>query len=211
LFLDEVSEITPHMQVKLLRALEDGEYIPVGSNTAQKADVRIIAATNRNFEDLIQQGLIREDIFYRIHVLAITVPLLRDRKEDIQLLVDHFLSHFGYDKTQHVLPGDVLEKLYTYHWPGNIRELQNVLRRYLTIGRLDFRSAHKTEPDKKDDGVEEEFSQESPKLREAVEDFEKRFIINTLKRHHWHKGKAAMALDIPRRTLHRKLKKFGIK
>jgi transcriptional regulator with PAS, ATPase and Fis domain len=211
LFLDEVSEISPHMQVKLLRALEDGEYTPVGSNTAQKADVRIIAATNKNLENLIQQGLIREDIFYRIHVLAITVPPLRDRREDIPLLVDHFLEHYGYDKKQQVLPGDILEKLYTYHWPGNIRELQNVLHRYLTIGRLDFRSINNPETEENGNGADREPTQESTRLREAVEDFEKRFIISTLEKHHWHKSKAATVLGIPRRTLHRKLKKLGIK
>jgi len=176
LFLDEVGEINPNMQVKLLRALESGEYIPVGSNTTKNANVRIIAATNKNLEDLIQHGLIREDFFYRIHVITIIVPPLRDRKEDIPLLVDHFLEHYGNAKKQPTLPGEVLEQLYMHDWPGNIRELQNALHRYLTVGRLDFRGARKTNSDKRGNGSITKVVRESLKFREAVGDFEKKFI-----------------------------------
>ena len=127
LFLDEVGELHHTMQVKLLRALDRGEYIPVGDTTAKQANVRIIAATNRNLAELRQKGLIREDFFYRIDVVAITVPPLRDRKGDIPLLIDHFLEHYGAGKKRSDFSGKILESLYRYNWPGNIRELENVI------------------------------------------------------------------------------------
>jgi PAS domain S-box-containing protein len=210
LFLDEAGEIPLHMQVKLLRALEDGEYIPVGSNMTQKADVRIIAATNKNLETLVEQGLIREDIFYRLQVITMTVPPLRERKEDIPLLVDHFLQHYGKKKNQLTLPGKILEQLYTYHWPGNIRELQNVLRRYLTIGRLDLTDTRQIVPEKIDNVSDLKFDQKRLELREILEHVEKQVIINMLNQQHWHKSKTAAMLGIPRRSLYSKMKKHGL-
>ncbi|MCP4402483.1 MAG: PAS domain S-box protein, partial [bacterium] len=141
LFLDEVGELSPAMQVKLLRALESGEYIPVGENTPRHADVRVIAATNRNLAEQLRQGVIRQDFFYRINVVTMTLPPLRDRREDIPLLVDRFLKHGDGGKQRTTLPGKIVEALYKYDWPGNIRELQNVLQRYLTVGRLDLTGA----------------------------------------------------------------------
>ena len=139
LFLDEVAELSPDMQVKLLRAIEGGGYFPVGDNRARHSDFRVIAATNRNLRELVKSGRVREDFFFRIHIIPITLPPLRARREDIPLLVDHFLRQFAADGQETLrLPGKVMESLYTYDWPGNIRELQNVLRRYLAIKRLDF-------------------------------------------------------------------------
>ena len=136
LFLDEVGDIGLNMQVKLLRAISGDGYTPVGSNTIKNADVRIIAATNRNLRDLVRRGVMREDFFYRIHILPIYLPPLRDRKDDIPLLIDYFLQL--QDKKHPPLPGHISEALLNYNWPGNIRELQNVLHRYLTLKRLDF-------------------------------------------------------------------------
>ena len=128
LFLDEIGEIGLNMQVKLLRAISRDGYTPVGSNVIKNADVRIIAATNRNLRDLIKKGAMREDFFYRIHILPIYLPPLRERKDDLPLLVDHFLQM--YDRNHPPLPGHVAESLLNYDWPGNVRELQNVLHRY---------------------------------------------------------------------------------
>jgi len=119
-----------------LRAISGDGYTPVGGNTVKKSDVRIIAATNRNLRDLVKRGAMREDFFYRIHILPIYLPPLRERKDDLPLLVDHFL-HL-HDKNHPPLPGNVAEALSNYDWPGNIRELQNVLHRYLTLKVLDF-------------------------------------------------------------------------
>ncbi len=210
LFLDEVGELNHTMQVKLLRALERGEYIPVGDNTAKHADVRIVVATNRNLAELRQKGLIREDFFYRIDVVAITVPPLRDRKGDIPLLIDHFLEHYGAGKKRLDFSGKILESLYRYNWPGNIRELQNVLQRYLVVGRLDFSGTGAAEFVEKEDIPDAEINQEHLELHEVVETFEKRYIAKMLEQHHWNRTKTAVTLGIPRRTLHRKMKKFGL-
>jgi PAS domain S-box-containing protein len=210
LFLDEVGEIPLHIQVKLLRALEDGEYSPVGSNTTQKADARIIAATNKNLENLVEQGLVREDIFYRLQVITISVPPLRERKEDIPLLIDYFLQRYRKKANQLTLPGKILEQLYTYHWPGNIRELQNVLRRYLTIGRLDLTNTRQIASEKIDDVSDLKFNQKRLELRKILEHVEKQVIINMLNQQHWHKSKTAAMLGIPRRSLYSKMKKHGL-
>ena len=144
LFLDEVGEIGLNMQVKLLRAISGDGYTPVGSNTIKNTDVRIIAATNRNLRDLVKRGVMREDFFYRIHILPIYLPPLRERKDDLPLLIDYFLQL--HDKNHPPLPGNIVEALLNYDWPGNIRELQNVLHRYMTLKRLDFAGGPTTQP-----------------------------------------------------------------
>ncbi len=138
LFLDELGEIGLNMQVKLLRALDGSGYTPLGANEVKKPDVRIIAATNRDIKERVKKGLMREDFFYRIHIIPIHLPPLRERKEDIPLLIEHFLKKFGDDKTRPPVTGKVMEALYNYDWPGNVRELQNTLYRYITLNRLDF-------------------------------------------------------------------------
>jgi PAS domain S-box-containing protein len=210
LFLDEIGELSPAMQVKLLRALEGSGYTPVGSHTTKKPDIRIIAATNRNPVKQLHQGTMREDFFYRIHVIAITVPPLRERKEDIPLLIDHFLEQYGKSKTQPNLPGEILEKLYRYDWPGNVRELQNMLHRYFTIHRLDFTSLRSVEPIEIRESSGVEFGQKTDKLHEALEEFEKHLITKVLDQHNWRRAETATALGIPTRTLHRKMTKHHL-
>lgn len=213
LFLDEVGELNLAMQVKLLRAIESGEYIPIGESHPKRTDVRIIAATQKNLTEQVERGTMRDDFFYRIHVIVISVPPLRDRKEDIPLLLDHFLKQCTEGETPPTLPGSILEALYNHHWPGNIRQLQNVLYRYLTIGHLDF-----TSPRSPEDGhhlrggvhLDSNLSQQGLKLHEAVEQLEKEVILRTLEQHRWHRTNAAAALDIPRRSLLRKMKKYGL-
>jgi len=208
LFLDEVGELPLAVQVKLLRAIEGKGYTPVGDQTVKYTDVRIIAATNRNLKEHIKQGLMREDFFYRINVIPITAPPLRDRKEDIPLLVEHFLKQYGGPKKHPVLPGRILEALYRYDWPGNIRQLQNVLQRYLTLKRLDFGDGVRQV---EDDIAGQASDQEGIGLRETMEDFEKRFIAKILEQNHGHRGKTAEMLCIPPRTLRRKMEKYQIR
>ena len=210
LFLDEVGELSPLLQVKLLRAIDRGEYMPLGSNTIKKVNVRIVTATNRNLEEQVRKGLMREDFFYRIQVISFNVPPLRERKEDIPLLIDHFLKQYNKGGAHPTLPGKVAEALYMYDWPGNIRQLQNVLQRYLTVKRLDFLGPGSAIPAEVDDISNSEAMQQSLTLQDAIDVFEKQFIIKTLERHHWQKTKAATILGIERRTLYRKIKKFGL-
>ena len=210
LFLDEVAELSLNMQVKLLRALENGEYTPIGDTTPRKADARIIAATNKTLEEMVQQGLLREDFFYRIHVITITVPPLRDRKEDILLLVEHFLTMFGSAKTPSDIPGDLIEMLLQYDWPGNVRELQNVLQRYLAGQSVKLGAIRHQQTAQNRAVVEVELNQTAPLLSDALEQLEKELILRTLRQHHGHRSKTAAALGIPRRSLFRKMQQYGL-
>ena len=207
LFLDEVAELSPDMQVKLLRAIEGGGYFPVGDNRARHSDFRVIAATNRNLRELVKSGRVREDFFFRIHIIPITLPPLRDRREDIPLLVDHFLRQFAADGQETLrLPGKVMESLYTYDWPGNIRELQNVLRRYLAIKRLDFIDS--TPPTPSGEPAQAVDPQES--LADAMSRFERTVLEKCLDHHRWHRGRTAAALKIDRKTLFIKMRAHGL-
>ncbi|MBD3307610.1 PAS domain S-box protein, partial [candidate division KSB3 bacterium] len=190
LFLDEVGELTSQMQVKLLRALETGEYTPVGDTTSRIADIRIVAATNR---ELQANEEIRVDFFYRINVMRINVPPLRERKEDIPLLVEHFLRHYASNDDEHEdvpsLPAKLLETFAAYEWPGNVRELQNIVQRYLAGQPLDFIA----QADAKLTELSDQDLQQAKDLRNAVEHFEKTFILSMLEHHHWQKSKTADA------------------
>ena len=210
LFLDEVGELSPIQQVKLLRAIESGEYTPIGDNRPKTSDVRIVAATHRNLREMVRQELMREDFFYRIHVIVIDVPPLRARKEDIPLLIEHFLKQYSEQAAPAQLPGRVLEAFYEYDWPGNIRQLQNTLSRYLTLGYLDFVSPLQDEDPVK---LEETSFFSSPAvspLHKAVETLERELILRALEQEHWHRKHAAQALGIPRKTLFRKMKKYDL-
>jgi PAS domain S-box-containing protein len=232
LFLDEVGEIGLNMQVKLLRAISGDGYTPVGSNLIKNSDVRIIAATNRNLRDLVKRGAMREDFFYRIHILPIYLPPLRERKDDMPLLVDHFLQL--HDKNHPPLPGNIAEALLNYDWPGNIRELQNVLHRYLTLKKLDFTGGPTIPSTRRDRRMPEDggsihtvfasspfsddqaqrapdngdmFKEESSM---TLEDSEKDLIVRTLTENNWHRRRTADVLGINRKTLFRKMQKFGL-
>jgi transcriptional regulator with PAS, ATPase and Fis domain len=204
LFLDEIAELSLRMQVKLLRTVDSGEYSPVGSNQTKKSDFRIVAATNKNLMEQVKMGSMREDFFYRIHVIPITLPPLRDRKEDIPLLVDHFLGMQGDRKKTDPVPGRIMDALLRYHWPGNVRELQNVLERYVTVERLDFIDSTLLVQ------MPEELNPERISLRDAVENLERALITEALNQSRWNKSKTASILGISRRALFRKLKLFEI-
>ena len=204
LFLDEIAELSLRMQVKLLRTVDSGEYSPVGSNQTKKSDFRIVAATNKNLMDQVKMGSMREDFFYRIHVIPITLPPLRDRKEDIPLLVDHFWGMQGDRKKTDPVPGRIMDALLRYHWPGNVRELQNALERYVAVRRLEFMDSTLLGQ------MPEELKPGRISLRDAVENLERALITEALNQSRWNKSKTARILGISRRTLFRKLKVFEI-
>lgn len=224
LFLDEVTELTPGMQAKLLRVLQDGEYTPLGSTTAKQADVVIVAATNKDYQEEIQQNRLRKDFFYRIGVIEIRVPALRERKDDLPLLIEHILDDYRQKQiqfqgnapqelpiSQTMLPGELMQVFYTYDWPGNVRELQNVVQRYLAthdvpailalLGRSrGVRPLPETFP-----------VQTNLSLSATVQAFEKQVIVDMLTRNQHHIGRTAEMLGVPRLTLHRKIKKYQLK
>ncbi len=213
-FLDEVGELSPAMQVKLLRAVAGDGYTPIGASSVRRPDVRIIAATNKDLTAQIKGGNMREDFFYRIHVIAITLPPLRERREDIPLLIEHFLRHYRPNQDLPTLPSHVLETLYAYNWPGNVRELQNVLQRYLTTGRLDFlETTDKPQPITAGQTIvlDPAGQEDVQDLPSAVDAFEKRLIAQALHHHRWERGTTAAALGISPRTLYRKMVRYHLK
>ena len=205
LFLDELGELQPPMQVKLLRVLENGEYFPVGETKAKKADARIISATNQDLPDMVRQGNFREDLFYRIHVIDIELPPLRERREDIPLLVEFFLSRFPSQGKKPRLTGKMLDTLSHYEWPGNVRELQNTIQRFLVTKQIALpggRSMSEAQD-------EEELSHEDG-LKRALENLEHRLIQESLHKTQWNRSQTADLLKISRWTLQRKMDKYDL-
>ncbi|MDY0094150.1 MAG: sigma 54-interacting transcriptional regulator [Candidatus Vecturithrix sp.] len=211
LFLDEVGELTSNLQVKLLRVLESGEYTPVGDNHSRRVDMRLIAATNKNLETLVTKGMMRDDFFYRIYVLSITMPPLREHREDIPLLIEDFLQQH-YDKKREPrpsIPDHIVTVLSQRTWPGNVRELYNVLQRYFHDDhRLEFHDRLRSEPVNLGDLGR--FDLKDLSFREAVETFEKRMIAHALTQQHDNMVNTAANLGIPLRTLYRKIKKYRL-
>ncbi len=212
LFLDEVGELSLSLQAKMLRAIEGGGYSPVGSSVNKLSDFRIIAATNRNLLEQVRKRGIREDFFYRIHVIPINVPPLRDRKEDIPLLMEHFLKLYSENGAPPPVPGQVLEALMSYDWPGNVRELQNAIHRYIAVNRLEFIPSS---PSARNDweAVESSTIIETDRvvrLTQNVEEAERTSIRKALELCNGRKGMAAKALGISRKTLFRKMKRLDL-
>jgi len=204
LFLDELGELKTSMQVKLLRVLENGEYFPVGETKAKKADARIISATNQDLPAMVRQGSFREDLFYRIHVIDIELPPLRERKEDIPLLVEFFLARFPTDGKTSYLTGKMLDTLSHYEWPGNVRELQNTIQRFLVTNQISLPGGRSMSAD-----AEESLNHEDG-LAASLEDLESRLIRKSLHETSWNRGQAAEFLKISRWTLQRKMIKHGL-
>ena len=202
LFLDEIGELPLSMQVKLLRVIESRTYSPVGSPEVRNVDCRIIAATNRNLINEVAAGNFREDLFYRLHVVPIYMPPLRDRKEDIPLLLECMVARYG-DKSQkqHAVPHTVLEQMYNYDWPGNVREFANTVQRWLTLGTLDLIHTSTTHPRIE----QEETTTSSYTLSQALAAYEKKLIADALKKTDGNRTAAARMLGISRRNLYRKL------
>ena len=192
------------MQAKLLRVLNNGEYTPVGATKVHNADVRIIAASNQPLRALVAAGRFREDLFHRLHVIALEMPPLRQRKEDIPLLIAHFLSQLDPDgSARRSLPPEILERFQAYDWPGNVRELANEVQRYLTMDEVELHSPYSN------------FSvsgRSTPgqSFNDQIEAFERRIIADALARANGNRGKTAELLHIPSATLYRKIEKYGL-
>lgn len=205
LFLDEIGELTPAVQVKLLRVLQEGEYEPVGGDTV-RADVRIVAATNRDLQAEVEAGRFREDLYYRLNVIAITAPPLRTRREDIPLLVDHFLGIYCNKNARPRLAvaPDAMEKLLDYAWPGNVRELENVIERAAVLCRGEV--LHLSDLPE----VVAQAEQSAPSalniaIGTPLDEVEQRLIRETLRHTGGDKTLAAQLLGISTRTIYRKL------
>lgn len=211
MFLDEVGEISVHMQVKLLRVIEGGGYTPVGSSQVKTTNVRIIAATNRDLKLLVKNGVIREDFFYRVHILPIHLPPLRDRKEDLPLLIDHFLHLYAGKRKVPPLTRKLMEKLHYHDWPGNVRELQNVIVRYCNQKTIDLTSAA-TKPEAPPDQMSfpNQDSSAVKDLSTMLATYEKLLVLTTLNQYQWHRQRVAQALNIDRKTLFNKMKRYGL-
>ncbi|MCP3926078.1 MAG: PAS domain S-box protein [Desulfobacterales bacterium] len=210
LFLDEIGEIGLNMQVKLLRVLSDGGYTPVGGNKPVNPDLRIIAATNRNLVDLVKRKEMREDFFYRIHIIPINLPPLRERKEDLPLLVDHFMKKYSNGKKNPAVTGKLLESIMTHDWPGNIRELQNFILRYISLKEVDYQNAFSPMINQTDSLQSESPDRINGNLGITMSEYEKKIITNALQKCQWNRNEASSILGIHRKTLFSKMKKYNM-
>ena len=214
-FLDEIGDMSPALQVKLLRVLQEGTFIPVGDTQPKKVDVRIIAATNRDLKQMVENDQFREDLYYRINVINIVIPPLRDRKEDIPMLVEHFLEKHARGERNRLkkLSRGCLTRLMEFAWPGNIRELENEIERLVVLAgdeKLvgnDLLSSRISQPFPQ----EEMNAAHNPNcLPDAIKNLERTMIYEVLKRNHWNKTRSAQELHISRRNLIRKVQKYKL-
>jgi two-component system nitrogen regulation response regulator NtrX len=211
LFLDEVGDMSLKMQAKVLRALDEQRFTPVGATQTIQVDVRVIAATNKDLEEEIAKGNFREDFFYRLNVIPFYVPPLRDRKEDISLLVREFLQEFGrqYGRPRIEMSDEAISVLKQYHWPGNVRELRNVIERVMILNPQTIRIERKHLPMlvfRGNSRKGEEFST----LHQAREAYERDYILKKIDECHGNVSRAAEALGLERSHLYRKMKTLGI-
>ncbi len=208
-FLDEIGEMPPTLQVKLLRVLQDNEVRRVGSNQPVTVNARVLAATNRDLGQMMRQGTFREDLFYRLNVIAVVLPPLRERREDIPVLAEHFLERFSgkHGRTLRLSP-EAMERLLRYPWPGNVRELENTMERTAILARKETIEPEDLPPHiaaGTDLGPAPSLPRE-----QSLAETEKVHILQTLERYGWNHSRAAEALGIGRTTLWRKLKEYGL-
>jgi len=214
LFLDEVTEMPLSLQSKLLRALQEGEIRPIGATQEKRVNVRIVAATNRNLEKEVAEGRFREDLYYRLKVFPIRVPPLRERREDIPLLADHFLQRYAQElgKPAAGFSQQTMELLQSYDWPGNVRELQNEIQRLV----IQIDSGGFVTPDllsprvRQVEGMIERVRPTKGTLKEMMDQVERWLLIESLREHNNNKTASAKALGITREGLHKKLRSFGL-
>jgi transcriptional regulator with GAF, ATPase, and Fis domain len=209
LFLDEIGDLPLELQVKLLRVLQEGEFERLGSTKTRRVNVRVISATNRNLYSLIQSGGFREDLFYRLNVFPINCPPLRNRKEDIPLLVRYFVEKYRIKTGVKIeaVPGKVMKMLQEYHWPGNVRELENIIERALVTTKGAVLEVGNWFVPKKQ-AVSD--TSHTP----TIQEIEKQHICKTLEKTHWRvsgTGGAAEVLGLKPTTLEARMKKLGIK
>ncbi len=206
IFLDEIADISPALQVRLLRVIQERTYEPLGATESVQADVRIVAASNRNLDKLVKSGKFREDLYYRINVIRVKLPPLRERKEDIPLLVDHFIRRFNNLKKKLIadVSPDVLAVLVGYDYPGNIRELENIIEHAFVLCRgtvIDIENLP--------ENVRPEEGRPLARLT-SMDDVEVAFITEALRRNNFNRKKTAQELGMHKTTLWRKMKKLGI-
>jgi PAS domain S-box-containing protein len=209
IFLDEIGDISPALQVRLLRVLQDKTFEPLGGVESITTDVRIIAATNKSLETLVRTGTFREDLFYRINVIRLQLPPLRERKEDIPLLVDHFIRTFSSLQGKNIIgiTDDALTCLMSYDYPGNIRELKNFIERSFILCKSSMiEKGHLPDPPcRSDDSIYSAHGDLVP-----FKDLEAIYITSALRRNNWNRTKTARELQIHKTTLFRKIKALGI-
>ncbi len=216
-FLDEIGEMSPPLQVKLLRVLQERSFEPVGSNRTVEVDVRVVAATNKNLEEEVAEGRFREDLYYRLNVVELNLPALRQRKSDIPLLIRFFNERMAKTRRRAIngISDAALEKLIAYPWPGNVRELENVVERMTVfcmdaVVELDDLPTKIVSPPARPGSLSVDLPEEGLDLREVLNEFEERLIRQALDRTGWNKNRAAALLNMNRTTLVEKLKKRGM-
>ncbi|MED5400440.1 MAG: sigma-54 dependent transcriptional regulator [Planctomycetota bacterium] len=211
LFLDEIDTASPALQVRLLRAIQDREFEPVGGGQTERVDVRLIVATNEDLESLVREGNFREDLYYRVNVITLTQPPLRERTADIPLLVESYRECFSEDLGRSVSDVDTaaMELLCEYNWPGNVRELVNVIERAVVLCRGEvIRVDDLPETLRREDPPAELLARN--RLKSALADPERRMIVDSLEAHGWNRQQTARSLGINRTTLYKKMKRHGI-
>ncbi len=217
IFLDEIDSFSPLLQVKLLRVLQDNLFERVGDNVTRKTDARIIVATNRDLNNLVETGEFREDLYYRINVISIQMPPLRDRKEDLDMLAEHFLKIYARKNSKQIsgISDDVRQIFQQYTWPGNIRELENaiegavIMTKNDVIERWDIPNMNKFITSSSKPSLARAAA-EGRSLKEVMRDPERDVIVKALEDNHWNRNKAAQSLGINRTTLYNKMKKYNI-
>jgi DNA-binding NtrC family response regulator len=226
IFLDEIGDMSPNLQVKLLRVLQERTFEPVGSSKTVKVNVRVIAATNQHLEELIEQKKFREDLYYRLNVLPIESPPLRDRADDIPLLIHHFIDIGNQQKNMKIngISEEAMKLLVHYRWPGNVRELENMVERVMILRETgdilgedlpaQFHS-QQTGANRASDGNERQslapvISSDGISFNDVIGDLETDLILQALEQTHWNKNRAAQLLGLNRTTLLEKIKKKGL-
>ncbi len=214
-FLDEIGDMSPALQVKVLRVLQEGTFTPVGDTQSREVDVRIIAATNRDLKRMVERGEFREDLYYRINVISLTVPPLRERRDDIPVLIDHFLKRNAKGRRLKLkkLSQGCLDRMLEHAWPGNIRELENEIERLVVLAGDDkligeeLLSPRMRQPGGRDEPTGDRHAASLP---QAKDDLERDLIYEVLLRTQWNKTRAAAELRISRRNLIRKVIKYNL-
>jgi two-component system response regulator AtoC len=216
LFLDEISELDLALQSKLLQLLQDGQFCRIGAQEDKKVEVRVVCATNRQLEREIENGTFRQDLFYRINVVNLRLPPLRERRGDIESLVNYFLEYYNrkYNCRAQSLSSELIAVLQKYHWPGNIRELENLMKRYVILGSEDVISNDLMARNEQE-FLNPEINLDGPislkKLtRQATRELERKVILKVLQAHHWNRKQAARALSISYRALLYKIRDAGL-
>ncbi|QQS37473.1 MAG: sigma-54-dependent Fis family transcriptional regulator [Ignavibacteriales bacterium] len=212
LFLDEISEMPPQLQVKLLRALQEKEYTPVGTTLSLPVNVRFIATTNRDLKEEVKAGRFREDLYYRLNVIDINLPSLKEREEDIPLLADHFLNKYRTDLKKNVkgIDSEAMRALINYDWRGEVRELENIIERAVIFCKEEFITLKDLPQIFRPNAESVDFNL-SGSLEESTKKFEREIILKALAGNDYNKEKAAEVLQVGLSTLYRKLKELDIK